>query len=89
MRVEIARLCNEQYGMNYDLEDITDCDGCLSEGGRLFSGCKNCLIRECAMQHGHENCAWCSEYVCEKLEGLFNTDPSARTRLDKVRNSFL
>jgi hypothetical protein len=87
MRVEIARQCQEQYRIEYSPVDITDCDGCPTAGGRLFSGCSNCLIRECAMQRGYENCAWCSEYVCDKLEKLFVSEPSARKRLDEIRNS--
>jgi hypothetical protein len=86
-RAEIARLCKEHYGMEYEPEDITDCDGCHATGERLFSGCRNCLIRGCAIQHGYENCAWCSDYSCEKLEKLFITDPSAKLRLDQIRNS--
>ncbi len=87
MRVEIARFCKEQYGMEYELKDITDCDGCRTEEGRLFSGCKNCHIRKCAKQQGYENCAYCNEYVCTKLEELFVMDPSAKTRLDQIRDS--
>jgi hypothetical protein len=87
LRIEIARLCREHYGKDYSPEDISDCDGCRTEGGRLFSGCRNCLIRKCAIQRGYENCAWCDEYVCEKLNELFVMDPSAKSRLDKIRNS--
>jgi hypothetical protein len=85
-RAEIARLCKEQYGMKYEPEDITDCDGCRTEGGRLFSGCKNCPIRNCARRKGLENCAHCTDYVCRKLEAFFATDPAAKTRLDGVRS---
>jgi len=88
MRIEITRICKEQYGIDYDLDDITDCDGCQTEGGRLFSGCKDCSVRRCAKKFGYENCAWCNDYVCEKLEKLFIMDPSAQTRLDEIRNSF-
>ena len=28
IRIEIVRLCKELYGTEYQLEDITDCDGC-------------------------------------------------------------
>jgi hypothetical protein len=87
MRIEIASICKEQYGMEYEPEDINDCDGCMTEGERLFSGCKDCQIRKCAMQRGYENCAWCDEYVCEKLEKFFVMDPSAKTRLDEIRSS--
>jgi hypothetical protein len=89
MRAEIVQQCKEQYGMNYELEDITDCDGCQTEGERLFSACKNCLIRKCAREKELENCAYCTEYACGKLEAFFNTDPTAKTRLDAVRSSIL
>ena len=38
MRVEIARQIKKHYGEEYKPEDITDCDGCKTEGGRIFSG---------------------------------------------------
>jgi hypothetical protein len=84
-RTEIAKLCKEQYGMNYELSDITDCDGCHAESGRLFSGCNDCAIRKCAKQKAVENCAYCSEYICQKLESFFVNDSAAKTRLDEVR----
>jgi len=87
MRAEIARLCKEHYGIEYKPEDITDCDGCRTEGGRLFSACKNCLIRNCARQKRLENCAYCSEYPCDKLELSFAMEPSTRTRLDEIRRN--
>ncbi len=86
-RAEIARLCREQYGMKYEIADITDCDGCRIENGKLFSGCKDCAIRNCAQQKKIENCAYCIEYPCEKLENFFIKDPETRTRLDEVRSS--
>jgi hypothetical protein len=85
MRVEIARICREHYGMKYEAEDITDCDGCRTDGGRLFSGCQNCPIRKCASQKGLENCAYCADYVCGNLEALFAMDAAAKARLDEVR----
>jgi len=87
MREEVIRICVEEYGLHYELDDITDCDGCRTEGGRLFSGCRDCTIRECAMNYGYENCAWCNDYVCDKLEKLLITDPSAKLRLDQIRSS--
>ena len=89
MRSEIAQLCREQYGMAYRPEDIGDCDGCPTEGGRLFFACKDCVIRSCARQKEIENCAHCGEYVCERLEAFFATEPTARTRLDEIRNGSL
>ena len=87
MRTEIVRLCHEHYGMNYTVEDITDCDGCRTEGGRLFAPSTACRIRTCAKQKGIENCAQCPDDACELLEKIFETDLAARTRLDGTRNS--
>lgn len=87
MRAEIAQLCREQYGMAYEPADITDCDGCRTEDGRLFLACKDCAIRNCARQRGLESCAYCDEYVCERLEAFFTTDPTAKVRLDEVRKA--
>jgi hypothetical protein len=89
MRAAIAQLCKEQYGMNYEPEDITDCDGCPTEGGRLFSGCKDCAIRKCAGEKGLENCAYCREYPCDSLTTFFAADPTAKTRLDEIRSSIV
>ena len=86
MRVEIARLTREQYGMEYEPADITDCDGCRTEGGRLFSGCRTCAIRNCASEKGLVNCAHCADYVCDKLQTFFASEPSAKARLDEVRS---
>lgn len=86
MRIDIVNQCKEQYGMEIKLEDVTDCDGCKAEAARLFSGCKDCRIRLCARQKNIENCAYCGQYICEKLEKFFTTDKDAKKRLDKVRS---
>jgi hypothetical protein len=86
-RTEIVRLCKEHYGMQYELTDITDCDGCRTEGGRLFSACKTCVMRNCARKKGLENCAYCPEYACKELRSFFEKDPGAKTRLDEIRTA--
>ncbi len=89
MRAHIAHVCKEKYGMTYELEDISDCDGCRTEGGRLFTGSQSCAIRKCARQKGLTNCAYCADYVCGKLEAFFANDPEAKMRLDEARNGVL
>jgi hypothetical protein len=86
MRAAIAHMCREQYGMNLQLRDITDCDGCRSGTGRLFSGCARCEIRKCAIDRKFTSCAFCADYACEKLLKHFETDPSAQVRLEKLRS---
>jgi hypothetical protein len=51
-------------------EDI-DCDGCLAIGRRLHSFCATCEVRRCGHERGAENCAYCREYPCVKLTGLW------------------
>ena len=85
MRNQIAKLCNEKYGMHMVPEDINDCDGCKADSGRLFSGCQNCEIRKCANDRNIENCAYCTDYACDKLGKIFAEDPNAKNRLDEIR----
>jgi len=87
MRVTIARLCRERYGMNLQPEDVADCDGCRSESGRLFSTCRTCGIRACARERSLDSCAYCPDYACDKLQKLFVDDPTAQTRLEVFRST--
>jgi hypothetical protein len=85
MRVSIARQCNEKYGMELEAEDISDCDGCIAVGGRLFKGCTQCEIRKCAMQKNLTSCAFCDEFGCDKLQEHFCLDPESLRRLEGLR----
>ena len=87
MRAEIARQINDLYKEDLKAEDVTDCDGCKTEAGRLFSASRKCEIRKCAGQKGIENCAHCNEYACERLEKFFATDPDAKKRLEAIRST--
>jgi len=85
MRESIVEQCYKHYGMNLQFKDITDCDGCRANTGRLFSGCLNCEIRKCANEKNIESCAFCSHYACEILKEHFILDPGAKIRLDRMR----
>jgi hypothetical protein len=87
MRIEIAAICNEKYGMSLKAADVNDCDGCRAGTGRIFSGCMACEIHKCAEQKNLENCAACSDYPCEILERFFHDDPDAQGRLEAIRSS--
>jgi len=86
MRIEIAAICNEKYGMNMSPADVNDCDGCRADTGRIFSGCLTCEIKKCAKQKSLENCAVCIGYPCEILERFFHEDPDAKGRLEAIRS---
>lgn len=84
MRVEVAETFKGIYKKEIDPKDITDCDGCKASG-RLFNGCAGCPIWLCAAGRELENCAFCGEYGCEKLEKHLAIDPASRARLEEIR----
>jgi len=89
MRIEIAQQIQKHYGQECKAEDVTDCDGCKTGSGRLFSGSKKCEIRKCAKGKAVENCAYCDEHPCEKLKKFFDTEPDAKARLDEIRSRII
>lgn len=42
------------------------CEGCVSSKNPLLID-KDCPVRPCVINHNIENCAYCNEYICEKL----------------------
>jgi hypothetical protein len=89
MRLEIAEECSKLYRKQYKIEEITDCDGCITVAGRLFSGCSNCKIRECAIRKNIPNCAYCDDFACNELRKLFTLDPEAKARMEKIRKQYI
>ncbi len=83
-RKRVAEIFTRQYGKEYKPEDI-NCDGCISDGPRIFSYCNVCEIRKCGREKKVKNCAYCSEYPCEKLSGLFSKYSKAKETLDEIR----
>ena len=51
---------------NYTAENVR-CDGCLS-GARLAD--KECEARPCAIERGVRSCAYCADFVCDKVRHL-------------------
>jgi len=83
-RREVAELWSKEFGADIQPQDI-NCDGCLSEGGILFHHCEVCEIRNCGKDKAIQNCAYCAEYACDKLENFFSMVPEAKTNLDRIR----
>ncbi len=84
-RAEVAAMWSKMYEAEIKPSDI-NCDGCTSEGGRLFQHCTVCEIRKCGKGRGVVNCAHCEDYACEKLEEFFKMVPDCRTTLDEIRS---
>ncbi len=82
-RKATAEMWSKMYKAEIKPEDI-NCTGCHSTG-IVFSHCNECPIRPCAQDKKLQNCAYCDDFTCEKLEGLLKYAPEARTKLEKIR----
>ncbi|MBP7460636.1 MAG: DUF3795 domain-containing protein [Candidatus Delongbacteria bacterium] len=84
LRMDIATMSAEEFGMEVTPDEVTDCDGCRSDTGRLFAPCRRCTIRACAGEKKLDNCAYCTEYECDKLTAFFKYASCAKSRLDSI-----
>jgi len=82
-RRKVAVEWSKEFGHEIKPEEI-NCDGCLSIDGRHISYCGTCEIRKCGMEKGVENCAYCVDYKCEKLDKFHEQAPKAKERLEEV-----
>jgi len=86
-RRKVAEAWSKQFNVDIKPEQV-NCDGCPSEGKRVFFYCNICEIRKCGQEKRIENCAYCDEYACEKLTKFFTTMvPEAKTTLEEIRKS--
>ncbi len=88
MHYAIIADCKAYYGVEYNIKDINPCDGCKSQSGRLFFGCKECKIKKCAEAKRISSCAYCEDYPCDELNKMFKADPCTKKRLDIIRAGF-
>ncbi|MFY9151620.1 MAG: DUF3795 domain-containing protein [Prolixibacteraceae bacterium] len=87
MRESVVEQCALLYGMNFRLEEITDCDGCRTTSDRLFTGCRQCKVRQCASAKNIESCAFCPAYLCDTLRNHFLLVPESEFELEKLRKN--
>jgi hypothetical protein len=83
-RKETAEMWSKQFNQDIKPEDI-NCDGCLSDTGRIIGYGNFCEIRKCGQEKGVENCAYCNDYGCRKLENFLEKAPMARANLEEIR----
>lgn len=84
IREACVRTLEEQFDVEKNIAEITDCDGCGTDG-RLFSGAGDCAVRKCCRQRSLKTCAHCDDYPCESLIPLLKENPSQKSRLDILR----
>jgi len=82
-REKTAAYYSEKFGFNLKPEDI-NCDGCLSDGGKLIAYCQTCQIRKCCRDKGLDNCAVCEDQPCDKLAEFHKLSPDARAHFDSL-----
>lgn len=88
MRKDVAASWSKAFGMKLSVQDV-NCEGCKTDTGILFGHCRNCEIRDCSYQHSVENCAFCPEYSCFKLDSFLKKFPisEARENLERIRGT--
>lgn len=84
LRAKTAKEWSAMFHADIKAADI-DCDGCPSDGPRLFHHCFECGIRKCAREKKLANCAACPEYSCKKLDEFLAMVPEARATLEELR----
>ena len=85
---KVAAAWREQFDPHITAAAIV-CDGCLADEGRLAGYCGMCPIRGCAKERGVASCAYCDDYVCDKLQEHLSHAPEMRELLDAMRQTFL
>jgi hypothetical protein len=83
-RAEVAAEWSKLFKAEIKPESI-NCDGCQSNTGRLFSYCNACEIRKCGHEKSVQNCAYCADYACDKLEWIFKAVPQTKQQLDQIK----
>jgi hypothetical protein len=85
-RAEVAQDWSKRFKIDIKPEDI-NCQGCQSIGELVLNYCKVCEIRKCGKEKGLENCGYCGEYPCRKLDFIISNNLDAKSRLDKINSS--
>ncbi len=63
----------------YDVDNVK-CDGCYGETRADMK----CPIRPCVIEKGIENCAYCDEYICDKLKPFLGSREEYYTKFPDI-----
>lgn len=61
-----------------------NCDGCINPNGRHINYWSTCEIRKCGAERKVENCAYCIDYTCEKLDKFHEHASKAKETLEEI-----
>ena len=83
-RKETAETWSRKYKADIKPADI-NCEGCLTTTGKVIHQCTVCEVRKCGREKKVVNCAYCGDYICEKLGKYFEMAPVMKANLEEVR----
>ncbi|MDP8228893.1 MAG: DUF3795 domain-containing protein [Candidatus Electryoneaceae bacterium] len=86
LRAKTAIEWSQGYSVDLKPEDI-HCVGCTTSEGLHFAHCDICDARLCGLERNLTSCGNCEDYPCDKLDQIFEVDPSAKERLDVIKGS--
>ena len=81
---KVAKKWGEYFKKDIAPESIA-CDGCLTDGRKSFYCTDICEVRVCCTEKVIDNCAFCEEFSCSKLEEIFKIAPDAEKNLRKIK----
>jgi len=85
LRKKTAEEWSKQFNQTIAPESI-NCDGCITPGEHI-DYTHICEIRKCGNEKKVQNCAFCDDYICEKLDKWFKNVPNAKITLDEIRKN--
>jgi hypothetical protein len=85
LRKQTAREWSAMFKTDIDWKTV-NCEGCQeSDKEKVFSYCRVCAIRQCALEKGYATCAECADFGCEKVRAIWEHDGGAQKRLEQLR----
>lgn len=87
-RKQMKKLAREWSSENYKVSpEEVKCTGCHAESKVVFKFCIECEIRKCGIEKAIDNCGYCDEYPCEKLNIPFKNSIKNKIILDNIHEN--
>ncbi len=83
-REETAADWSKKYDADIKPTEI-NCDGCIPDTPKGLYHPNVCEVRLCGQEKGIKNCAYCEEYICERLDEFYKAEPLGKSTLDEIR----